>query len=351
MPITYVNLEPKTSNKNSEYRRRMQQFIGEDEFKRAYADDEKILEMIFTHRILKTDGLCPCCHRELKNYKKIPGKPAYRCACGNRVYPLKGTPLERVHKRLSLIFWLIYNIFANRQGLSVRQVVSRKLIVNYGHAAKIMRNISDWMALCIIQEPFPDGSTIQVDETKVAVYEPGVKRSLEAKKHLVVYTLVEEKTGLTKVYVGGEDANSEDARVIFQKNFNDTHQIYTDESAIYRPLRTDYNMAWVNHSKKEYARKSIIDALQGARIVTTNKNESFNRKIKVAVHRIHNSVSPHHLSGYVHRVAFNNTYSMYNINQVIDRLIDSLPPLFVDGTQRKGLVPYVAPNWKWKKAA
>jgi len=345
-PIDIDLIDPE---KNRESKRRMLEFIGIREFEKMFSNNDKILHMIFLARLSKANGICPCskCNRKLVDYQKVKNKPAYRCACGNRVYPLQGTPLEGCRTPLRILMTILYEVLCSKHGLTATEIVRKKYVRKYKTAQRILRSISDLMGMRVMKEPFPDGAEVEVDQVYPAVTteegrEPGEKRTQ------CVFTMVCRATGLTKIYVEPRD-NTDTAMRLFELNFNSTHTILTDDASIYGPLRTLYEIHSTKHSKHEYARRELIKELHKEIKIHSNTNESFNRSIKVSTHRVHNGVSKRYLDGYCYRMAFIRAFAKFNAKEQVDKLMEGLPPLFVNGeiVGKK----YIAPSWQWIQAA
>ena len=358
MSFQPINIDKTKPGKNQESKRRLKEFIGESDFMRMYSNPEKILDMIFIHRFKKTSGICPTpkCGRYIRDYTKVKNKPAYKCGCGVKVYPLKGTPLEQCRTSLPTIMRIIYDIFASKHGLEVVSLLRRKIVQKYQTAQNLNRIISDWMAMCILQQSFQENSNIEMDEVYPVVGTDDQRRKNDRRTQ-PVFVLLERETGLVKVYPV-ESANTASARKILEiNNLNKRHTIYTDDSRIYGPLKIDYEIHSVNHSKKEYAKNEIVTRLQGMEIKrveihnSTNRNENFNRSVKIAVHRVHNGVTKTHLPEYIYQMAFIRSFAQYNANQIVDRMMEALPPLFINGKKRASNNPYVEPLWNWDQRA
>lgn len=343
-PIDIDIIDPE---KNKESKRRMLEFIGIREFEKMFSNNDKILSMIFSARLSKSNGLCPCCDRKLVDYQKVKNKPAYRCACGNRVYPLKGTPLEGCRTPLKMLLTIIYEVLCSKHGLTATEIVRKKYVRKYKTAQRILRSLSELMGMRVMKEPFPDATGVEVDQVHIAVTTEDGREAGE-KRTQCVYTMVCRETGLVKIYLVEVD-NSATARRLFELNFNSTHTIYTDDATIYKPLRVDYEIHSTNHSKKEYARRELIRELHKEIKIHSNTNENFNRSLKVSTHRVHNGVSQIYLDGYCYRMAFIRAFAKYNSKECVEKLLEGMPPLFINGRieERK----YIAPSWEWTQAA
>src|SRR4051812_17029463 len=111
--------EKDNSTKNKSAKVRNKRFGTTLNFSQLYRDDDEILKQIFYSRWRKTNGIClgkneRHCGRQYADYIKIPGKRAYRCSCGNVIFPLKGTPLEHIRISLKQVFDALYLMLCSK---------------------------------------------------------------------------------------------------------------------------------------------------------------------------------------------------------------------------------------------
>jgi len=340
-------LDNDNSNKNKAAKKRNKIFKTVKEIQLLYPDSEAVLEQIFISRHLKTDNRCPghrgrYCRKLVSEYKKIENKLAYRCGCGLKVYPLKGTPFEHSRVPLKSIIDIMYLMFNSKHGLCATEL-QRISGCKYETAHKILCKISDLMGLCVLSVPFKNDSVIEVDEVYPKIrtgFGRGHKYKRGAGSERTQPVLVfKERGGLTKGFVI-DNVNRETIEPLFEKYVSKSNIIYTDQHKVYsflKPLL--YNHLSVDHEHREYVSKKDKNC-------HTNTVENFNRFIKTSTHRVHNGVSREYLQTYVNRMAFNNSFKDCDASESITKLINCLPPLFQNGIRRVKSNPYQAPEWQ-----
>lgn len=342
MAFVKINLDTNNRTNNQSQKRRNRDFGTIYNLQSEFPDDKSILKEIFLSRVNKTTNCCQgkrgrLCFNLLSDYTPVPNKLAYRCSCGVKVFPLKGTPLEHSRLSLKLIVDIIYLMFCSKHGHCATEI-ERISGIKYETAHRVMMKISDMMGLSVSNEIFRDNSVIEIDEVYVKIRTGNGRGRKKGRDNKMTVLVLRERGGISKAFVVSA-ATTEVVKPIIIANVKMTNIIYTDESGIYKFLKPlGYNHTSVNHSEKKWVNPENNDC-------HTNTVESFNRLEKTSTHRIYNGVTKEYLQCYTNRVAFNATFMELNSLDAIRKLISAFPPLFVNGTRRKKEIPYNPPIW------
>jgi len=109
------------------------------DFKGDFPNDEACLEWLKNAKY--PNGIfCDKCQKVTKHYR-LAKRPAYSCEiCGNNVYPMVGTILEKSATSLSTWFHAMFLMANTRCGISAKQL-QRETGVTYKTAWRMFRQI------------------------------------------------------------------------------------------------------------------------------------------------------------------------------------------------------------------
>lgn len=257
------------------------------EFMQMFPDDDACLEHLFKSRY-GADHECSRCGERGK-WKKLTGKPAYTCMCGDHVHPMVGTPFHKSHTPLQKWFYAMYLFTTTRHGVPAKEL-QRQLAVNYKTAWRMGHEIRKYLAYVDGDRPL-DGH-VEIDETYVGGHQKGgVGRSSTNKT--IVFGMVERDGDVVARVV----ENTQDATLVPQivQNIEKGSTVSTDEWSAYKKLgKMGYKHGSVNHNKDEYVRG----------IHHTNTIEAFWSIVKRSIQGTHVQVSPQHLPKYLAEFEF-----------------------------------------------
>jgi hypothetical protein len=340
-------LQVSKAEKVKKIKQRNRDMGSRESFKKTYSSTEIVLEQIFQARLAKTIGACQC-GRPLSLYKKIPEKPGYKCQCGKKIYPMKGTPLQGCKFDLTLMMEIFYFMFAYRNGLSTASI-STDLKIHYDIVHNIRMKICDLMGNCIINIPFNENEPIEVDEC-YPYFETGFgptykfKRSIYSERCAMVISFV-QRNGICKSFVY-QEKNQRKVIDLFLNFAPKNITYYVDSSKLYSFFEQYgyYNYGVVVHRDGEFARGTVH----------TNTVEGYNSYIKTALHRIHKGVTFERMQAYLNNLSFNRSFINETPYEAFDLILKSLPP-FELGNQIQGEEINNENNntieQKWKNAA
>src|SRR5208337_610516 len=141
------------------------------EFFALYPSDEACLTHLFEARFGQGHH-CPKCGKQSKWYR-IKAERAYSCQwCGHHLHPTAGTPFEDSRTPLQLWFYAIYLFTTSRHGVPAMELM-RQLGVTYKTAWRMGHEIRKHITE--VDGEFPLFGQVEVDETYVGGYRPGVK--------------------------------------------------------------------------------------------------------------------------------------------------------------------------------
>lgn len=305
-----------------------------DQFKKTFPTSDIVLDAIFRARLQKTEGNC-ICGRPLSLYRKIANKSAYKCGCGKKIYPLKGTPLGGCKFNLAIMMQVFYHMFISKNGMSTAELV-RLTNVKYDTLFNIRMSVSDLMGECVMNTPFMKDLPIEADEC-YPYFETGYgpnfiyKRSIYSERCAAVLCLV-QRNGICKAFVMPEK-NINSVKELFAKYAPKNVTYYTDSSNLYEFLRdknNGYTTDFVNHRNGEFVKVGNPE-------VHTNGVEGFNSYMKTALHRIHKGVSYERMQSYLNNLSFNRSFLNATSFEAFDLILKSLPPLSIN-TQKNQVI-------------
>ena len=131
------------------------------DFKKDFPDDDACLEWLKMPRW--PDGIfCDKCQKITKHHH-VTNRKAYACdVCGNHVYPMAGTILEKSSTSLSTWFHAMFLMANTRCGISAKQL-QRETGVTYKTAWRMFKQIRSMLDDDVSLE----GSSVEVDETYI----------------------------------------------------------------------------------------------------------------------------------------------------------------------------------------
>jgi transposase len=131
-----------------------------EDFNRQFPDDDTCLEYLKEKRFPGGITHCEKCKGDRKHHR-VTGRTAYACdRCGNHIYPLAGTVLEKTTTSLRLWFYAVYLMGSTRCGISAKQI-QRETGVTYKTAWRMFKQIRSLLAESLQLE----GSSVEMDET------------------------------------------------------------------------------------------------------------------------------------------------------------------------------------------
>lgn len=333
MPLEPREIAKKRKRNGRDFQNRDKAFGCEVDFRNEYGTDDIVLEKIFMARAQKTSARCDC-GRPQTSFKRVPGKRAFKCPCGSSplIFPLAGTPFERLKIPLIMIPIVFFEMFCDKHGFTATEIDRRfsDKVKKNETSHLLLERISQAMGIAILQRKFRPNSIIEVDEVYPKV-ETGLgeyynfRRGLGSERIQPVIVLIERNpdgtAGLTKAIVVDE-VNNESLRKIFREHTLPSNTIYTDGSKVYNFLKFDdefknYFKQECNHNRREW----VVD---GAHVNTV---EGCNSYIKTTIHRVYKGIKRPNTQLYVNRVAFNFSFGFEPAISAMEILFGALPPL------------------------
>ena len=277
------------------------------DFFRQFPTDNHCLEHIFNIRFGQ-GFVCVKCERKAKWYK-IEAERAYSCGwCGHHLHPTVGTPFEDSRTPLQLWFYAIYLFTTSRHGVPAKEL-ERQLGVTYKCAWRMGHEIRKHITE--VDGEFPLFGQVEVDETYVGGYRPGVKGRGAAGKTIVFGMLQREGQVMTKIV---PDCKRATLQPLIQENVKQGSTLHTDEHTSYVGMnKKGYDHQSVSHGTKEYARGNCH----------VNGLENFWKHLKGSIKGVHMHVSKKHLSKYAKEFEFR-----YNSKDAPISMFDSLVSRF-----------------------
>ena len=123
-----------------------------EQFDKDFPDDSACLEQIKEQRFPSGITDCRKCGLRRKHYR-VKGRTAYACeTCGNHIYPLSGTILEKSRTPLRIWFHAMYLIGSTLSAISVEEI-QRETGVNYKTAWRMFQQIRQVMINDLQSDP------------------------------------------------------------------------------------------------------------------------------------------------------------------------------------------------------
>jgi transposase-like protein len=256
------------------------------DFKIDFPNDEACLEWLKNSRW--HSGIhCVKCNKVTKHHH-VSKRTSYACdECGNHVYPMAGTILEKSSTSLTTWFHAMFLMANTRCGISAKQL-ERETGVTYKTAWRMFRQIRSMLADDISLE----GSSVEVDETYIGGRRRG-KRGRGAEGKTPVIGLVQRK-GRVKA-IKTDKVDSATVMPMIRENVQPESTIYTDEYPIYNKVsQNGYKHETVNHAIKAWV---IGDA-------HTNTIEGFWSLVKRGISGVYHAVDEKYVQSYVNEYSF-----------------------------------------------
>ncbi len=272
-----------------------------------FPDDDACLKWLVEY--LYPDGItCKKCETVTKHYK-VTGRKAYACTqCGHHVHPTAGTIFHGSSTPLTLWFYAIYLMAANKAGTSAKQI-ERELGVTYKTAWRMMHQIRKMMD----ENEGTLSGEVEVDETYV--HANVFKRSTAirmygptgARSGQIIFGMVERGGRVIVKHV--PTAGVRVLMPLIQRHIAPGAIIYSDEHGSYRSLhRRGYRHLTTVHSRHEH-----IHPVNERN--HTQNIENFWSTWKPRVKGTFKHVSPKYIQVYVNEFAFRynhrNSVSMF----------------------------------------
>ncbi len=275
------------------------------QFLKRFPNDEACLEEL--KKLRYPDGVfCSKCQL-VTNHYKVTGRTAYACAnCGNHIYPLAGTILDKTTTPLRLWYYAIYLMAQTRAGISAKQL-ERELGVTYKTAWRMFKQIR----MLMNDGGTPLTGTVEIDETFIGGKAKNRKRKwaqgVEGEHKEVVMGMLQRngKAYLRHVKGTGKWTLLEQIK----ENVSNDARVITDEwgGYIHLPLH-GYKHDYVNH-KNTFVRGDIH----------TQNIECMWGNLKRGVTGVYRVVSKKYLQAYADEYAFryNNRLSKRSMFDLI----------------------------------
>lgn len=255
-------------------------------FNEQFPDNNSCLEWLKNKRY--PDGIfCEKCCKTTKHHK-VNNRTSYACDfCGNHVYPMAGTILEKSTTSLKDWFYAIFLMANTRCGISAKQL-ERELGVTYKTAWRMFKRIR----LMMNEDIMNLLNEVEVDETYIGGKHKG-KRGRGSENKAIVFGIAERNGKVFTEVVPNIKAKT--LLSIIKDRVKSGSTIYTDELPSYdKILKMGYKHKRINHYKNVYV---IGD-------VSTNTIEGFWSLIKRGIDGVHHSASPKYLQDYVNSYSF-----------------------------------------------
>ncbi len=255
------------------------------DFHGQFPDDAACLAHVFRQRF--PSGLtCERCQRADK-FTPIAGRRAYSCVCGFQVYPAAGTVFHKSTTPLKTWFHALYLMTASKNGVAALEL-QRHIGVTYKCPWRMMHQLRKLMAETL---PAMTG-TVEVDETFIGGYHPGVK-GRGAKGKTVVVGVVERRGNVAATVVTKPDSATILPLIVNQ--VAPATKVVTDEYGGYANVaRAGFTHEKVHHGKEEYVRGNVH----------TNTIEGYWSQMNRSIDGTHHHVSRRHLQKYSDEFAF-----------------------------------------------
>ena len=256
------------------------------QFNKEFPDDDACLEWLKNH--FYPDGIfCKYCSKTTKHHR-VSKRPCYACdQCGNHVYPMAGTILEKSTTPLKLWFYALYLMSTTRCGISAKQI-QRETGVTYKTAWRMFNQIRS-----LLQEDYePTSGEFELDETYIGARKQG-KRGRGAGGKTLVFGVAQRKGKVSASPI--DNLKSSTMIPIVKERVLPKSMVYTDEYRTYSSLKEHgYKHKRVHHVSKVWV----------AGDVHTNTIEGFWSALKRGINGVYHAVSVKHLQGYINEYSF-----------------------------------------------
>lgn len=220
----------------------------------------------------------------------------HRCrACKKQFTVTVGTIFEDSHIPLRKWVRAFHLMCSSKKGISALQLQRNLGLGSYKTAWHMAHRIR----LAMKCEPMAGllAGTVEVDETYVGGKNRGKGWAHALDNKTAVVSLVERGGNKRSMII--EKVTAKNLRAIVVENVEPYSYVHTDEHHGYRNLKKGFQHSSVNHSKKEYSRKS-----PSGKTITTNTVECSFALIKRGVYGVFHHVSKKHLHRYLSEFDF-----------------------------------------------
>ncbi|HXA66434.1 MAG TPA: IS1595 family transposase [Bryobacteraceae bacterium] len=263
-----------------------------EDFNRQFPDDDACLEHIKEQRWPNGITYCAKCKIDRKHYR-VTDRTAYACEwCGNHIYPLAGTVLEKTTTSLRTWFYAMYLMGSTRCGISAKQI-QRETSVTYKTAWRIFKQIRSLLSEGDLRL---EGPLVEVDETYFGgKRKGGTGRPMRGDKTKTPILGMVERKGR----VIGKAIEAVDAKTLvgnIREYVLPESTVYTDELPAYNTVgaKKQYNHRRIHHSSKVYVVGDIH----------TNSVEGFWSLIKRGIGGVYHSVGSGYLQTYLDEYSY-----------------------------------------------
>jgi len=272
-----------------------------EDFNRQFPDDDTCLEYLKEQRWPNGVTLCEKCKAERKHYR-VSGRTAYACeTCGNHIYPLAGTILEKTTTSLRTWFYAMYLMGSTRCGISAKQI-QRETSVTYKTAWRMFKQIRS-----MLSEDFQVETAVEMDETyfggrprhrqrrQLGVKSTQGRPGPDDPRKTPIVGIVERKGRV--IARATLDVKAETLMGMVSEHVLPESTIYTDEFRSYagiEKLGNGYHHKRVHHSANVYV---MGDA-------HTNSVEGFWSLIKRGIGGVYHAVSQKYLQTYLDEYSY-----------------------------------------------
>ena len=259
------------------------------DFNKDFPTDEACMDWLKDRR-WPSGILCEKCQKVTKHHR-VNNRSAYACDyCGNHVYPMVGTILEKTATPLRYWFYAIFLMASTRCGVSAKQL-ERELGVTYKTAWRMFKQIRSLMD----EKANPFNGSIEVDETYIGGKHKGTPgRGAKGKTPVVGLAHRDEGQIMSKVVTDVKTRTI--LPIIWKQVPRDARNIiYTDELASYNLVqKLGYTHRRIMHGDKVFAIGSVH----------TNTVEGFWSLVKRGINGVYHAVSPKYLQSYLNENGF-----------------------------------------------
>ena len=257
-----------------------------EDFNRQFPSDDACLEYIKEQRFPGGIAHCAKCDLDRKHYR-VTDRTAYACEfCGNHIYPLAGTILEKTTTSLRTWFYAMYLMGSTRCGISAKQI-QRETSVTYKTAWRMFKQIRTLLSESLQLE----GPLVEADETYFGGRrKKGTGRPMRGDKTKIpILGIVERKGRVVAKTI--DSVNAENLVGNIHKHVLPPSTVYTDELNAYNtvPGRRQYDHRRIHHSSHVYVVGDIH----------TNTVEGFLSLLKRGIGGVYHAVSQKYLQTYL----------------------------------------------------
>jgi transposase len=201
-----------------------------EDFNRQFPNDDACLDHIKEQRFPRGVAYCAKCKLDRKHYR-VTDRTAYACEfCGNHIYPLAGTVLEKTTTSLRMWFYAMYLMGSTRCGISAKQI-QRETSVTYKTAWRMFKQIRSLLSEDI-QLEWP---TVEIDETYFGGRVKGKGRGLKLDNKTPIIGIVQRKGRI--VAKTAEKVNAYRLLGMAKEHIVPESTVYTDEAPHYDRLK------------------------------------------------------------------------------------------------------------------